>query len=244
MLGRKTILILGGTGEARAIASALVARGHDVTSSLAGRTNSPLLPEGEVRIGGFGGVEGLAAYLQHHAVSLLIDATHPFAAQMSANAVAASARANVPLIRFERAGWERPDGASWVEVDNMEEAASALPSGAKVLLTIGRQEVGAFYGRQDCQFVARVIEEPEGLPSGWTLIKERGPFSVEAEKALLAAHSITHLVSKNSGGDLAAGKLMAAAQLNVPVVMVRRPALPDAISADTVDALLAKVDEL
>jgi len=237
---RKTIMILGGTGEARQLAGRLVALGHDVTSSLAGRTAAPMLPPGTVRIGGFGGAEGLAAFLREGGFTLLIDATHPFAARMSANAVAASAAAGVPLIRIERPGWTPPAGAAWIEVDGMAQAAAALPEGARVLLTIGRQEIGAFAGRTDCTFVARMIDMPPEVPAGWEILSARGPFSVAEEMALMKAQAITHLVSKNSGGDQAAAKLEAAMALGVTVVMVRRPALPAAESVASVDEVLGR----
>lgn len=236
---RKIILILGGTGEARQLAGRLVALGHDVTSSLAGRTAAPLLPPGTVRTGGFGGAEGLAAFLRAGGFTHLIDATHPFAARISVNAVAASAATGMPLIRLERPAWTPPAGTAWIEVDGIAEAAAALPEGGRVLLTIGRQEIGAFAGRTDCMFAARVIDPPEIIPAGWEIISARGPFSVADETALMTARGITHLVSKNSGGDQAAAKLEAAAALGVTVVMVRRPMLPKAETVAGVEKVLA-----
>jgi precorrin-6A/cobalt-precorrin-6A reductase len=241
MAGRKSILILGGTGEARALAAVLTAKGHEVTSSLAGRTQAPLLPEGAVRIGGFGGATGLAGYLREGGFSHLIDATHPFAARISANAVEASAATGIPLLRLERLAWIAPEGADWVEADTMEEAASVLPGGASVLLTIGRQEVAAFFRRSDCRFVARVIEAPQGVPPDWLVLSARGPFTLADEKALMEAHGITHLVSKNSGSDQAAAKLDAAAALGVSVVMVRRPVLPEAVTVGSIEEVVTRV---
>lgn len=239
MTGR--ILILGGTGEARRLASALLAQGHDVTSSLAGRTSAPLLPQGEVRIGGFGGADGLAGFLREGAFSHLIDATHPFAARISANAVAASAQAGVQLIRLEWPAWQEPPDAGWIAVDTIADAAEALPHGAKVLLTIGRQEVGEFFGRIDCRFVARVIEIPEDVPEDWEVFAARGPFSLADETELMDAHSITHLVSKNSGSEQAAAKLEAAAALGVQVVMVSRPVLPEAVTVGSIEEFLKRL---
>lgn len=235
---RKTILILGGTGEARQLAGRLVALGHDVTSSLAGRTAVPRLPAGKVRIGGFGGAEGLAAFLRAGGFTLLIDATHPFAARISANAVAASAEAGVPLIRLERPAWVAPASTAWIEVDTIAEAARALPDGARALLTIGRQEIGAFAGRTDCHFIARVIDVPDDVPLGWEIVAARGPFSEAGERALMLERGITHLVSKNSGGDQAAAKLEAAAALGVKVVMVRRPVLAEAETVAGIEEVL------
>lgn len=238
----RRILILGGTGEARALATLLVERGHTVTSSLAGRTRQPERPIGAVRIGGFGGVAGLAAYLDAYRIEVLIDATHPFAAQISANAAQAARAVGVTLIRIERPQWKRPEGAQWIEVDDMDAAAKVLPGGANVLLTIGRQELAPFMARADCRFVARMIEVPEGVPERWRVVAERGPFAPETERALMQAEAITHLVSKNAGGDQTAAKIEAAAQLGIPVVMVRRPLLPPALVAHSVADVVLMID--
>jgi len=237
------ILILGGTGEARALAAALVRSGRQVMSSLAGRTASPLLPEGQVRIGGFGGVEGLAHYLRDERIGLLIDATHPFAAQISTNAVAAAKVADVSLVRLERPQWQRAQGAEWIEVEDMAAAADVLPAGANVFLAIGRQQIARFFQRTDCRFTARVIEPPETAPEGWTIIAGRGPFPVQAEIDLLALHGFTHMVAKNSGAAASHDKILAAAELGIPVVMVKRPALPPAHSFENVQALLDYIDQ-
>ncbi|SDG60011.1 cobalt-precorrin-6A reductase [Pelagibacterium luteolum] len=238
---RGRILILGGTGEARALASRLVEQGRAVTSSLAGRTATPNLPPGAIRVGGFGGADGLADYIRSNAVSLVIDATHPFAARISSNAVAACAATDTDFIRLDRPQWQRPEGAEWIEVPNFEAAAQALPPDAKVLLTIGRQEVPAFYPRTDCQFVARVIEHPRAAPQSWRIIKGMGPFALEDERALLRREAITHLVSKNSGGTHTVAKLDAAAQLGIPVIMIQRPELPPAATASSVADLLEMI---
>lgn len=235
---QRRILILGGTGEARALAGALIAAGHAVTSSLAGRTTSPILPPGDTRIGGFGGATGLADYLTDHGFDLLVDATHPFAADISTNATAAAASASVPFLRCERAPWPRPDGAVWVEVPDMVSAANALPKGARVFLTVGRQELAPFLTRPDCRFLARMIEIPPGLPSDWDALSDRGPFTYDNEMALLRAHDITHLVSKNSGGAQVAAKLEAAADLKIPVMMIARPPLPPARTVASVPEAL------
>lgn len=237
---KRRILILGGTAQARQLATALGQTGHAVTTSLAGRTATPTLPAGEIRIGGFGGVEGLAAYMRQTGTDLIVDATHPFAARISANAAAASQVTGIPLIRLERPQWQKPEGAIWVEVPDMASAVAALPAGARVLLTIGRQDLAPFFPRTDCHFIARMIDIPEGLPATWTIIAARGPFTQEAEEALLGEHKITHLVSKNAGAAEVAAKLDAAARLAIPVVMVARPALPPAqIVASVPEALEA-----
>ncbi len=235
------ILILGGTGEARALATALIAAGHAVTSSLAGRTKSPILPPGDTRIGGFGGATGLAAYLTDHGFDLLIDATHPFAADISTNATTAAASTHVPFLRYERVPWPKPESAVWVELPDMALAANALPRGARVFLTVGRQELAPFLTRPDCRFLARMIEIPPGLPSAWEVLSDRGPFTLDNEMALLRTHAITHLVSKNSGGAQVAAKLEAAANLKIPVLMIARPPLPPARTVasvpETLDAI-------
>lgn len=241
MNATQTILILGGTGEARQLAQRLVALGHDVTTSLAGRTEHPIMPHGKVRAGGFGGAKGLADTITAQGCTHLIDATHPFAAQISANAVAAQAMTGVPLIRLQRPHWEQPEGAVWIDVPTMQDAAEVLPAASRVLLTIGRQEVSAFFGRRDCQFVARVIEAPDAAPDDWTVLTARGPFALADEIALLREYGITHLVSKNAGGPQAAAKLEAAATLGVPVVMVQRPHLPEAETVASVDAVVTWV---
>ncbi len=242
--GGRTILILGGTGPARALADTLVEAGYDVVTSLAGRTSSPRLPKGRIRTGGFGGVDGLAAAIANLDASVVVDATHPYAAQISANAVAACKVKNVPLIRLERALWPRPEGANWISAASAAEAASIVPLGARAFLAIGRQEAHAFFSRSDCMIVARMIEEPEGIPKNWTVIRETGPFALEDELALFEAHAITHLVCKNSGGEATRAKIDAAAQLGIPIIMIERPALPDAKSAETVQETLDFIAEL
>ena len=231
---QRRILVLGGTGEARALADMLISDGHDVISSLAGRTQTPILPAGEIRIGGFGGAKGLADYLCDNQIDLLVDATHPFAARISANGAEAASAAHVPLIRLERPAWARPDGVVWVDVPDLNSAAEALPEGACVLLTVGRQDLEPFFKRADCSFTARMIEIPPGLPSDWTIISHRGPFTLAEEMALLSTNAITHLVSKNSGGAQVAAKLNAAATLKIPVIMIARPVPPEAETVDSV----------
>ncbi len=236
------ILILGGTEEARHLARELVARGHDVTTSLAGRTQDPVLPEGAVRRGGFGGANGLAAHLRHEGVELLVDATHPFAAQISANAVAAAAETGVTLVRCLRRQWAPEPGQRWTEVPDAGAAAAALPQGANVLLTTGHTGLAAFLARRDCRFFVRVIEAPEGgLPPHATLVAGRPPYGLAFERELLDTHRITHLVSKNSGGLQTAAKLVAAAERGVEVIMIARPAYAPAAEADTVEGALALI---
>ena len=222
------VLILGGTGEARALASELAAAGFPVVTSLAGVTEHPLLPEGDVRRGGFGGVDGLVRYLREERIALVADATHPFAAQMSAQAHQACAIAGVPLLRLERAPWTMQAGDRWTALSSIAEAAAAVPDGARVLLTIGRKEIAPFLARGGIGGVARMIEPPqEDFPVGWTLLLERPPFTPESETALMQRHRITHLVTKNAGGPETEAKLFAARQLHLPVLIISRPVKPD-----------------
>jgi precorrin-6A/cobalt-precorrin-6A reductase len=234
------ILVLSGTSEARALASALVVAGHDVTTSLAGATQKPILPDGKVRVGGFGGVEGLREFLKQEKISVVIDATHPFAAVISTHA--ARACGGLPLLRLERPAWQRQAGDQWIEVSDSAGALAALPLKAATMLTIGRKQVEPFFMRNDLSGLARMIEQPATLvPEGWTLILERPPFTVESELALMRQHSITHLVSKNAGGTETRAKLEAARQLRIPVVMIARPAKPVVPVCDSVAACVAAV---
>lgn len=226
----KPILILGGTGDARRLAERLVAEGLRVITSLAGVTTDPVLPPGEVRRGGLGGVEGLVAYLRGEGIGAVIDAMHPFAAQMSIQAHAACVQCSISLYRFERPGWTPQAGDCWTEVDSAEAAAAALPAGARALVTIGRKEIGPFFARGDIGGVARMIEPPpRPVPSGWQVLLQRPPFTRAAEIELMRAQAITHLVTKNAGGSETEAKLFAARQLAIPVIMIARPAKPQAI---------------
>lgn len=234
------ILILGGTGEARALADRLVDAGHDVTTSLAGRTSAPLLPQGALRIGGFGGPEGLAACLRTEAFDWLVDATHPYAGRISANAVAASAASGIPLLRLMRAPWDEPEDARWRHFESPEAAARALPPGARVLLTTGHAGLDHFLARADCGFLVRVIQAPQAaLPDHAQLLLERPPYDLDHELALLRDNGVTHLVSKNSGGGQTAAKLAAAGALGVAVIIIDRPAYPAAREVASVDEALA-----
>ncbi len=221
------ILILGGTGEARELAALLVAQGADVLSSLAGRVRAPRLPDGRVRVGGFGGAGGLAAFLREEGITHLIDATHPFAEGISANAALAAASARVPRLVLRRPPWEAE--AQWRPVADITEAAAAVRDwpGDGVFLTTGRRDLAAFAADDRHRFLVRTVDPPAGaVPRAMTLILDRGPYTVEGETALLRDHRIGLLVTKNSGGPMTAAKLRAANDLGVQVVMVRRPPLP------------------
>jgi len=226
------ILILGGTGEARRLAGLLPG---EVVSSLAGRVSDPRLPVGEVRVGGFGGVSGLVQWLRANGVTAVVDATHPFAAGITANAVAATAVAGVPLLVLRRPGWVQGPGDDWRWVDSLEDAAVDLP-GERVFLTTGRQDIGVFAG-VDRFFLARSVEPPEPpVPQRIHVVLERGPFTVDGEVALMREHAIDVLVTKDSGGEQTSAKLVAARTLGIPVVVVRRPPAPAAPTVETVDA--------
>ncbi|MFD9741489.1 cobalt-precorrin-6A reductase [Umezawaea sp. NPDC059074] len=226
------MLILGGTGEARRLAGLLPG---EVVSSLAGRVSDPRLPSGEVRVGGFGGVSGLVEWLRANGITAVVDATHPFAAGITANAVAATAVVGVPLLVLRRPGWEQGPGDDWRWVDSLEEAAVDLP-GERVFLTTGRQDIRVFAG-VDRFFLARSVEPPEPpVPQRIRVLLERGPFTVDGEVALMREHAIDVLVTKDSGGEQTSAKLVAARILGIPVVVVRRPPAPAAPTVETVDA--------
>ena len=222
------VLILGGTSEARDLASRLDARpGLRVVSSLAGRVRDPALPAGEVRIGGFGGVDGLVAWLTDQHISAVIDATHPFAEGISANAALACGQTGTPLLRVVRPPWLPGKGDTWHEARSLPDAASLLPGlGRRVFLTTGRQGLAAFAPLRQSWFLIRCVDPPaEPMPPQRQVILARGPYHDATERALMSQHQIDVLVTKNSGGELTAGKLAAARDLGIAVVMVSRPEL-------------------
>ncbi|MFI5530946.1 cobalt-precorrin-6A reductase [Kitasatospora sp. NPDC051853] len=222
------VLILGGTTEARELAAALAAdTALRVTSSLAGRVAQPRLPVGEVRIGGFGGPAGLAAWLRAERVDAVIDATHPFAGAISRNAAEAAAEVHTPLLALRRPGWVPVPGDRWHPVGSLAEAAALLPSlGGRVFLTTGRQGLAAF-ASSPLHFLARSVDAPEPpLPASTEVLLDRGPFTLDGERRVLRDHRIDVLVTKDSGGAATAPKLTAARELSLPVVIVRRPEPP------------------
>jgi precorrin-6A/cobalt-precorrin-6A reductase len=224
------VLILGGTGEARELAARLAAAGDLlVVSSLAGRVTDPALPAGEVRIGGFGGVPGLTDWLRDQRAVAVVDATHPFAQTISANAVAACTAAGTPLLSLVREPWIAGPGDCWHEVGSLQAAAQVLPSlGRRAFLTTGRQGLHTFAALADLWFLIRCVDPPAApLPAARQVILARGPYDAGAEQELMREHGIDVLVTKNSGGALTAGKLAAARELGLPVVVVRRPPLAD-----------------
>ena len=242
-----SILILGGTTEARQLAERLKAmQRFRLELSLAGRTKTPVAQPVPVRVGGFGGAEGLAAYLKAQRVDLLLDATHPYAARMSANAAMASQLSGVPLLALRRPGWKRQEGDRWIEVDGVEAAVDALGEmPRRAFLALGRQELLPFEAAPQHAYLVRSVDpvEPPLVLPHVTYLTARGPFHEPDEVALLKSARIETIVSKNSGGSASYGKIAAARALGLPVVMIRRPALPDVASFETVEALAAHVDQ-
>jgi precorrin-6A/cobalt-precorrin-6A reductase len=234
------ILILGGTEEARLLADALVERGHEVVLSYAGRTSEPIPPKSQVRVGGFGGHKGLSDFIQAQGIERLVVATHPYSVQIATNAAAAAETTGVPMVRLIRPGWTEPQYAFWHHVKSVEEAAAALPTGARVLLTVGHRSLDTFLARADCSFVVRSIEPPERpLPVYAQSLLQRPPYFVGAETELMRQQGVTHLITKNSGGVQTEAKLRAAQELRVKVVMIARPQLPPAKEVPTVGRAMA-----
>ncbi|KIZ19501.1 cobalt-precorrin-6A reductase [Streptomyces natalensis] len=227
------VLILGGTTEARRLAAVLAAEPDlCVTTSLAGRVAAPRLPAGEVRIGGFGGPDGLARWLREHAVDALIDATHPFAGTISHNAAAAAATAHVPLLALRRPGWVPGPGDDWHPVSSLKAAAATLPTfpGTRIFLTTGRMGLAHFAHLTDLWFLVRSVDAPEApCPPRMHTLLDRGPFTLDGERALLREHRIDVLVTKDSGAAATAPKLTAAREAGIPVVVVSRPAVPEGV---------------
>ncbi|MGX4688493.1 cobalt-precorrin-6A reductase [Streptomyces sp. JNUCC 63] len=228
------VLVLGGTTEARELAAVLAVReGVRVTSSLAGRVARPGAVDGEVRVGGFGGAEGLAAWLREHRVDAVVDATHPFAEAITRNAARAAAATGVPLVVLRRPGWRPGPGDRWHAVDSPAAAAELLPRlGRRVFLTTGRLGLAAFAHLDELHFLVRSVEPPEPpMPPDTRVVLARGPFTEADETELLRTHRVDVLVTKDSGGAATAAKLSAARHLGLPVVVVRRPPLPPRLTA-------------
>jgi len=242
------VLILGGTRDAVNLAGAAAALpGTEVIYSLAGVTQNPNLPGCEVHTGGFGGPEGLQVYLSDAAIDAVIDATHPFAAQIAANVFAACEGIGMPRLKFLRPPWVPETGDNWIEVGSVADAVSYLSDHASaVFLTIGTREIAAFAGLENCRFLIRYIHPPKGgVPlKNCEVVVDRGPFLEPGETELIRSHGVQYLVSKNSGGDGAAAKLAAARSLKIPVIMINRPAPPAGAIAEAQEDAVAWLQKL
>jgi precorrin-6A/cobalt-precorrin-6A reductase len=237
------VLILGGTGDAAELAAKVATiQGLEAITSLAGRTREPSVPLGDLRVGGFGGVAGLASYLRVMQIDLLVDATHPFATQISFNAANAATEVGVPRLMLIRPPWKKGSSDRWIEVDSVEAAAASVANQAqRVFLTVGRQELATFAHLEEIWFLMRMIDPPTDdalVPPGMVLC-DRGPFTLNNERQILIHNKIDTIVSKNSGGDATKAKIIAARELGVNVVMVNRPAIPPGEQVTDVDGALA-----
>lgn len=235
-----TVLLLGGTTEAMQMGQALAVRGVRATISLAGRVKTPAEQPLPVRIGGFGGVDGLVDHLTAQGVTHVIDATHPFAAQMSANAVAACDALDLPLLALTRAPWQSGAKDRWIHVPDMDGAVAALAGPARrVFLALGRMNLPAFAAQPQHDYLVRLVDAPNRVPLPKAqVVVDRGPFEVEGDLALMRAHRTDLVVSKNAGGTGAQAKIIAARQLGLPVVMIDRPAIPARAEAHGVEEAL------
>ncbi len=227
----KRLLILGGTGDAVKLLDRVSSvTGVKVITTLAGRTQSPKAVAGEVRIGGFGGEAGLVAYLQAEKIDLIIDATHPFAAQISWHVAGAATQLAIPKLLLVRPAWTRSPEDDWIEVESIDQAVTAIPDTAeRIFITIGRQQLAPFARLTDRWCLMRSIDPPDPnipLPPG-KLLLDRGPFTLESERQLLTEYGIQAIVSKNSGGDATYAKIIAARELKIPVIAIQRPIVPE-----------------
>ncbi|RCL00835.1 MAG: precorrin-6A/cobalt-precorrin-6A reductase [Candidatus Tokpelaia sp. JSC188] len=219
----KRVLLLGGTNEGYILAKQLTDISVNIITSLAGRTKNPRLPTGSVRIGGFGGVEGLANYLREKNIRLVIDVTHPFANRITENAIIACNKIKVPLIQLERLPWQQMIGDRWIETATLEKAAEIIPQNARVFLAIGRQHLATFSYRYDISFVARLLELPEKMPLFKKLkIIQGKPSNKEDESRFLIKNKIDCIVCRNSGGQASYGKIIAAREIGLDIFMVSR----------------------
>lgn len=247
-MGDHRILILGGTTEARQLAGLLAGRADlDVTLSLAGRTTSPLVQPVPTRVGGFGGAEGLALYLKSEGIDLLIDATHPFAARISANAALAAGSAGVAGVALCRPPWLRAEGDRWLPVESVQQAIQALgPFPRRVFLAVGRQEAHHANAAPIHRYLVRSVDavEPPLTVPDVCYIRKTGPFHLEDEIRLLQDERIDSIIAKNSGGDATYAKIHAARNLGLTVLMVERPPASGLMSFQSVEAVLRHIDHV
>ncbi|PDT91074.1 cobalt-precorrin-6A reductase [Bradyrhizobium sp. Y36] len=233
-------LILGGTADASELAAAIARARIDAVYSYGGRTRAPADQPLPTRIGGFGGVSGLADYIRSESITHVIDATHPFAAEMSRNAVEACAQTDTPLIALERAPWTNAPGDRWTEIPDVTAAVAALPEApAKIFLAIGRQHIAPFAAKPQHAYTLRFVDPPEApLPFAADVIVSRGPFTLDGELEMLRSRGIAWIVARNSGGDGARAKIDAARKLDLPVIMISRPALPERQRVESVSEVM------
>jgi len=233
-------LILGGTADATLLAAEIARARIDAVYSYGGRTRTPADQPLPTRIGGFGGVSGLADYIRRERITHVIDATHPFAAEMSRHAVQACAQTGTPLIALERAPWTKAPGDTWIEVADVTAALAALPeTPAKMFLAIGRQHIAPFASKPQHTYTLRFVDPPEApLPFAADVIVSRGPFTFDGELELMRTRGIAWIVARNSGGDGARAKIDAARMLGLPVIMIARPELPDRQRVESVAEIM------
>lgn len=233
-------LILGGTSDASLLAAEIARAGIDAVYSYGGRTRAPADQPLPTRIGGFGGVSGLADYIRRENITHVIDATHPFAAEMSRNAILACAEAGSPLIALERSPWTKAPGDSWIEVADVNAAVAAVPvAPANVFLAIGRQHIAPFASKPQHAYTLRFVDPPEApLPFAADVIVSRGPFTLDGELDMLRSRDIAWIVARNSGGDGARAKIDAARMLGLPVIMISRPRLPERLRVESMAEIM------
>ncbi len=237
-------LILGGITDASLLAAEIARAGIDAVYSYGGRTRAPADQPLPTRIGGFGGVSGLADYVRREGITHVIDATHPFAAEMSRNAVEACAETGTPLVALERAPWTRGPGDNWIEVGDVNAAGAALPEApTSVFLGIGRQHIAPFATRPQHTYTLRFVDPPEApLPFAADVIVSRGPFTLDGELEMMRRRGIAWIVARNSGGDGARAKIDAARMLGLPVIMISRPRLPERLRVESVTEVMQWLD--
>jgi len=233
-------LILGGTADANLLATEIARAGIAAVYSYGGRTRAPADQPLPTRIGGFGGVSGLADYIRREGITHVIDATHPFAAEMSSNAAAACAETGAPLIALERAPWAKVTGDNWIEIHDVNAAVAVLPEApAKIFLAIGRQHIAPFATRPQHAYTLRFVDPPEApLPFAADVVVSRGPFTLDGELQMMRARGIAWIVARNSGGDGARAKIDAARTLGLPVIMISRPRLPERPHVESVSEVM------